>query len=205
MRVSWDEFYASPRSVPDMLRWATTHSPLVAALVGCDRVLEVGTGTGMLSTLLSRFCDLAVTLDNSAAVLGTARRFMGGARGDVCSVRGDAFRLPFRDRSLDACFSQGLFEHFSDAEITGLVDEQLRVAAVTYISVPSFFYPHLGRRGPGLVGNERLLTLRRWREILRRHRVEGEYYSDFKIASLAGRTLPWPAQILLKVAPAASR
>lgn len=200
MRVSWDDFYASPRSVPEMLRWATTHSPLVAALVNCDRVLEVGTGTGMLSTFLSRFCDLAVTVDNSAAVLATARQFMAGAHGEVRCVRGDAFRLPFGDGSFEACFSQGLLEHFSDADIARLVDEQLRVASATYVSVPSFFYPHLGRRGPGLVGNERLLTVGRWREILgRRHRVEGAYYSDFKVASFAGRTLPWPAQILLRV------
>lgn len=200
MRVkSWEEFYASPRSLTEMFRWAVTHSRLVSELVEHPTLLEVGTGTGMLSSLVSKFCERTVTVDTSSKVLDTARVFMAEVGARVLPVRGDAFRLPFRDGSFSACFSQGLFEHFSDADIHGLVAEQLRVSGIVYISVPSMFYPHVGRLGPGLVGNERLLTLGRWCSVLARWNVTGEYYADPKIASFGGRTLPWPAQILLRV------
>ena len=120
-------------------------------------------------------------------------------------MRGDAHRLPFPDQAFSACFSQGLLEHFADDEVRSMVGEQLRVASVVYASVPSVFYPHVGHRGPGLVGNERLLSRAHWLRILRNPAagdgwdVDGDYYADFKIASFAGRTIPWPAQILLRV------
>ncbi len=200
MRVKpWDEFYGDPHTLTEMLRWSVTHAELVNAVVGSTRVLEVGTGTGMLSALVSRFCDRVVTLDNSAYILRTAGDFARSVGAEVWRLRGDAFRLPFATDTFGACFSQGLLEHFGDDEAVALVGEQLRVAPLAYVSVPSAFYPHLGRRGPGLVGNERLLSLPRWRTMLGRWPVTGRYYADFKVASVAGRTVPWPAQILLRV------
>jgi hypothetical protein len=153
----------------------------------------------MLSSLVSRFCDVTVTVDNSPGVLGTANAFIRSVGARVPAVLGDAFALPFGADTFDACFSQGLLEHFSDVEIQGLVAQQLRVAPVAYVSVPSVYYPHAGRRGPGLIGNERLLGRRAWERILGRWPVTSRYYADFKVASFAGRTLPWPAQLLLRV------
>jgi SAM-dependent methyltransferase len=197
----WDEVYASPKSVPDMLRWGVTHIRLFDELIKHRSVLEVGTGTSMLSGLVSKWCDRVVTLDNSAAVLSSAGRFSARAGTRPHAVRGDAHRLPFPDGAFSACFSQGLLEHFDDGEVRSMVAEQLRVGAVVYASVPSVFYPHVGPIGPGLVGNERLLSRAHWLRVLRRPgwTAQGEYYADFKIASFAGRTVPWPAQILLRV------
>lgn len=201
MRVrTWDEFYAAPRSLPDMLRCGLTHQRLVTELAGVDRVLEIGTGSGILSALVAKLGPRTVTLDNNGIVLENAQEFFSAVDASVSRVRGDAFHLPFREDAFGACYSQGLLEHFSDAEVVGLVAEQVRVSPVVYASVPSAFYPRLGRRGPGLIGNERLLTLRRWRRILGHWDVQGCYYADFQVASLAGRTLPLPVQILLRVA-----
>ncbi len=200
MRVKpWEEMYASPRTVPDMLRWGVTHVRLLEELIRHPSVLEVGTGTSMLSGLASKWCDRVVTLDDNPAVLATARAFSADARTRLHCVRGDAHRLPFPHDSFSACFSQGLLEHFDDDAIRAMVAEQLRVAPIVYASVPSCFYPHVGPVGPGLVGNERLLSRGRWVRILDRWNAAGEYYADFKIASFAGRTIPWPAQILLRV------
>ncbi|MEA2842884.1 MAG: hypothetical protein QOJ69_555 [Actinomycetota bacterium] len=200
MRVKpWDEVYASPRTVPDMLRWGVTHVRMFDELIRHESVLEVGTGTSMLSGLASKWCERVVTLDNSAAVLSSAGAFSVQAGTQPLAVRGDAHRLPFPDGAFSACFSQGLLEHFDDDDVRSMVAEQLRVGSVVYASVPSVYYPHLRHVGPGLVGNERLLTRSHWLRILRGWNAHGEYYADFKIASFAGRTVPWPAQILLRV------
>ena len=48
--------------------------------------------------------------------------------------------------------------------------------------------------GPGLVGNERLKTLAFWRRLLSDFDFkveEAAYYSDFKLFTFAGATLPW--------------
>lgn len=195
----WDEIYDQPKSLRSMVRWVATHETFVTELARCSKVVEIGTGTGTISAFLSHFCDLSVSVDNNDGVLDSARRFITSIRAGVPLVKTDAFRLPFRDASFDAAYSQGLFEHFPDDDIRRLAEEQVRIARVAYISVPSFFYPHVGRRGPGLIGNERLLTLRRWRSILDGLVVDGRYYPDFKVASIGGWTAPWPNHVLLRL------
>ena len=196
---AWGEIYAKPKNAEDMFRWAASHAPLMARLFGHSRILEVGTGTGMLAALLARQGDLTATLDNDSQVQTTARAFFTSVRADVRVVEGDAFHMPFADQEFDASFSQGLLEHFSDEEMRRIIKEQLRVAQNVYASVPSCFYPHIGHLGPGLIGNERLLTLGHYRRILSQFAVDGQYYADFKQATFAGWTIPWPNQILLQV------
>jgi SAM-dependent methyltransferase len=182
-----------------MLRWATTHTPLIEWLTSATTVLEVGTGTGMLSAFSSRTARNVVTLDNSGGVLTTAGRFFDTVDAPVRRVAGDAFRLPFRDRSFDVAFSQGLLEHFSDEAVRAIVREQSRVATRVIASVPTLWYPHLGHLGPGLIGNERLMTKRRWERLLGGFKVRAHYYADPKVATLAGFTVPLPVQLLLVV------
>ncbi len=91
---SWEEFYAYQTSVPEMLSWATTHSRMMTELMQYDRVLEVGTGTALMSGMLSKYCGTVVSLDNSSAVIDSARRsmhlidsrvtFVGGGR--ICDA-----------------------------------------------------------------------------------------------------------------------
>jgi SAM-dependent methyltransferase len=154
----------------------------------------------MLSALVSRRCELTVSIDNDPAVLRNARQFFDEVDADVWLVRGDALNLPFGNAVFEAVFSQGLLEHLSDTDMTRVLEEQLRVGEHVYASVPSFYYPHAGRFGPGLIGNERLMTTRQYLKILSRFRVKAEYYADFKMATLAGWTVPWPNQILLELA-----
>jgi SAM-dependent methyltransferase len=197
---SWDEVYSAPRQFSDMLRWGVTHDRLISRIVTSDRALEVGTGTSMLSSLVSKFCETVVSVDANADVLHTAAQFVSAVRSHVRLVQADAFFLPFADESFDVVFSQGFLEHFGDADVRRLIDEQLRVARLVLVSVPSAFYPHLGRRGPGLIGNERLMGSRRWRSILGDRVTTASYYPDFKVGTFGGVTLPWPTQLLLEIA-----
>jgi len=73
---------------------------------------------------------------------------------------------------------------------------------VVHASVPSLWYPHIGKRlRPTLRGDERLLRVDSWREIIApvSGRCEAHYYSDVKLATFAGHTLPWPTHILVSI------
>ena len=172
---------------------------MMQELLAYDRILEIGTGTGMLSAICSYTASLTVTLDNDAQVLSQAMRFYESARAKVQLVRGDAFSLPFRDGSFDVVFSQGVLEHWSDADMLRSVREQVRVARVALISIPSRFYPRIGRFGPGLIGNERWLSARRWKELLDEFHVETQHYSDWKQLTVGGISIPWPNHLLVRV------
>lgn len=196
---SWRDVYAVPRRPKEMYPWGSTHRELLQRLLAYPRILEIGVGTGMLSALAGYAATLAVTIDNEPSVLAQAKRFHASVRSRVLHVRGDAFALPFQDGSFDAVFSQGVLEHWEDDDIVRSVREQLRVARCALVSVPSWFYPRIGPYGPGLIGNERWLTARRWKQVLSEFEVETKHYHDWKVLTVAGKTLPWPNQLLVSV------
>jgi SAM-dependent methyltransferase len=193
----WHDVYARPEDLTRMLRWTARHAAMMSQLLRHRRVLEIGTGTGMLSGYLARAGVATVSLDYNAAVLRVAGHFYADLEASVPRACGDAFAVPFHDDAFDASFSQGLWEHFGDNEIRAMAIEQLRVAARVYCSVPTAYSPHLGHLGPGLLGNERLLTKRRWLDILHGFDVGANYYADWKLATIAGAIVPWPTHLLL--------
>lgn len=89
------------------------------------RVLEVGCGRGSMSAYYAARGQEAHLLDVSPDALRLARRHFAGHGLDGHPVQGDAFALPYPDRTFDIVVSIGLLEHFDD--IAGLVREQARV------------------------------------------------------------------------------
>lgn len=201
VRASWDDTYHRVETPERMLRWVTTNHPLVLPLLRCRRVLEVGTGTGMLSGFLALAGVDVTTIDLSEAVLDVASRFYERLGVEVTTVRGDGTATAFDADAFDAVFSQGLWEHFEDQRVRDFAAEGLRLAPLVYTSIPSVAYPRLGRRGPGLVGNERFLSATRWKQILAPldAKVSARYYADWKILTVIGATLPYPNQLLLEL------
>jgi protein-L-isoaspartate O-methyltransferase len=184
-----------------MLRWVTTNHPLVVPLLHRRRVLEVGTGTGMLSGFLALVGVQVTTVDLSEAVLGVANRFYDQLGVKVRTVQGDGASTGFEDDAFDAVFSQGLWEHFEDQRIRDFAAEGLRLAPLVYASIPSVAYPRIGHRGPGLVGNERFLSASHWKQILfpLDASASARYYADWKILTVIGATLPYPNHLLLEL------
>jgi ubiquinone/menaquinone biosynthesis C-methylase UbiE len=108
----WSLVYEQP-----LVQWLTyrpVHDAVAGALRSLHprRVLDVGCGTGLLTTRLARALAGASILgcDFSSGMLDQAR----GHPEPVSWVRGDALRLPFRDASVDAIVSTEAFHWFPD-------------------------------------------------------------------------------------------
>jgi SAM-dependent methyltransferase len=86
-------------------------------------VLDVGAGSGDLARDLAARVPRVrpVALDRSEAMLA-----LGGR--DLARVRGDAFRLPFRDRSVDYVISNLFLHHLLEEEVVAVLRECDRVA-----------------------------------------------------------------------------
>lgn len=167
-------------------------------------MLEVGCGRGITSTFISYFVPLCVGVDSEARMVKLARsinkKFLG--RAHFCIVNGK--RTSFSNDSFDIVCSQGLLEHYDDAQIVNFIDEWLRLAPLCVVSVPSKEY---GRKD---FGNERLLTTQDYLKILEGYRVVCSYYGFsvhervFSLGNLSrilGAFNPWKyrSQILLIV------
>ncbi|HIG96329.1 TPA: class I SAM-dependent methyltransferase [Candidatus Woesearchaeota archaeon] len=138
-------------------------------------ILEVGSGTGVMTIFLSHLGYDVVSIDNNEVVLKKAQKNNKHYNGTVKFKFGDAFKIPFKNGSFDMAISQGFFEHFNNEEIKKLLDEQLRVARKSVlISVPNSYYPVLDR------GDERLRPLEWWlglfRQMCPHHKVSGFDY-----------------------------
>jgi len=125
-----------------------------------DKVLEIGSGTGVLGFPLAQAGIKVTSIDNDAEVLKMALVNSAVLGADIEYQEADAFNLPFLDREFKLSFSLGLIEHFSDDDIARLVAEHQRVADVVVIGMPIE-----GHFGEGL-GNERYLSMGEWENIL---------------------------------------
>jgi ubiquinone/menaquinone biosynthesis C-methylase UbiE len=104
-------------------------------------VLEVGCGSGRG---LRVFRNNATGIDFSSKALDRAKTELAGK--NVKLVKGDARKLPFKEREFDLVFSSGLLEHFKNGkrEDQKILDEHIRVAkrgGTVIISVPNTFCP----------------------------------------------------------------
>jgi hypothetical protein len=102
--------------------------PALAQLRGSAILLDVGSGRGDITAsvkIAARKSGLKVRtigLDLAAPMVDSGR-----TRNDF-TLRGDAMRLPFRDRSVDLVMASQLLHHFEEAQAVQVVAELNRVA-----------------------------------------------------------------------------
>ena len=155
---SWNEFYNEEITLKDFLGNLYT-CELFQEIIDNKpkRILEVGSGTGVMAILLSHLGYEVVSIDNNRKVLKLAKENNKKFNGKVKFEYGNAFKMKYKDNAFDLAYSQGFYEHFDNLKIKELVDEQLRVCKKTVVvSVPNNNYPEKD------VGNERLMPLKFW-------------------------------------------
>jgi len=137
--ISFDravDFYDVTRSLPPKVM-AMAVEGLSAALRrhGCHRILDVGVGTGRFASPLQDVGFHVVGLDVSEEMLKRAR-----SKSVVNLARGDARRMPFRDKSMDAVLMNHILHLIEDWR--GALKEAGRVAGTALFSVTSV-YPEI--------------------------------------------------------------
>lgn len=128
------------------------------------KLLEIGCGSGLLAGWFEDYGYSVYALDNDLDVLNTAKaRLTAEKIGMPKFFHGDAFKAGagmVKYSPFAACYSQGLLEHFTDAEIYELLLQQTKLSSLTVFSVPSENYPRKEK------GDERFLPLAHWWAIL---------------------------------------
>jgi ubiquinone/menaquinone biosynthesis C-methylase UbiE len=162
---TWADFYEPICGDKEKLESnVVAHAPFIMEIgrfvVKGDRVLEIGTGTGLIGWPLAQAGVKVVSIDNDPGILKQAKVNTALCGADIELREADAFSLPFSDREFKVSFSLGLLEHFSDADIVKLVAEHQRVAEAVVVGVP------LKGCKSRAFGNERWLTMEEWEKLL---------------------------------------
>jgi len=106
---------------------------IAAAQLQSVSVLDVGAGSGELLRVIAEW---AMETKRAARLVGlelnerSAREIVAGSEqySQISSVRGDAFRVPFRDRQFDYVICSLFTHHFRDPQVVNLLQEMARVA-----------------------------------------------------------------------------
>ena len=166
----WSRFYDA--RLVQRLTYRPVHEAVLRALreEPCERLLDLGCGTGIFTDRLGRelALRLCVGCDYSAGMLRQAAQRRRGA----LLVRGDAGRLPFADEAFDVAVSTEAFHWFPDPQCA--LDELARVLAPGGRLLVAMVNPRLGLLSRATRLGSRLLGAPlRWptRERLA-HRVE---------------------------------
>lgn len=206
----WDRFWASRTSANDFY---PQHERIERAMrdIGPWKdcvVVEVGCGAGSAGTFLREMGARPVLLDGSQASMDKCRqRYPTGSGVDL--IRGDAFRLPFKDGSVSLVFHQGLIEHFSDDRAQAILQENLRVlkpGGWLIVDVPqaihpeSFFARPLIWMGKWFAGWQTYYSIGRLRRRAQELAIEDiRYFGGWMNPSFFYRMLRWVSRPLVSL------
>jgi hypothetical protein len=180
----WEQIYQQvpligvPQHYAGMRQSPFTMQYLQAILERCPRggrTLETGFGSGYGVVFLSLRGVSAEGIDNAPANIERARQVNTVIGGNRSFRYGDLFDLYRKDAPrYDVIHHQGVMEHFTLPQIRAALAQQAALAVSIVFSVPSVNYPF-----PGEFGDERLLPLEVWQEILAPFDIEElRYYGD---------------------------
>jgi SAM-dependent methyltransferase len=125
-------------------------------------LLEVGCGSGTTAVLLADLGYRVTACDIEPELISRlASRYSDWIReGRLLARQADMFQLPWGDKTFDLAYHQGVLEHFPDDRIGAALREQARVSRFVLFDVPNHRY----KAQP--YGDERLLSIRHWRELI---------------------------------------
>ena len=88
----------------DLLKWARDYEP--------KRILEVGSGSGLISAFFAKHGFEVSLLDISPIAIDIAKSTFRQMQVSGSFVVGDLFRMPFEPESFDLVWNAGVLEHF---------------------------------------------------------------------------------------------
>jgi SAM-dependent methyltransferase len=91
------------------------------------RILEAGSGTGLVTLSLSKQGAEVVLLDLSGEAVRLSKDLYQREHAREAAVQASIIDLPFRDDSFDVTWNGGVIEHFEAADQTRILGEMLRV------------------------------------------------------------------------------
>lgn len=128
------------------------------------KIIEAGSGTGILSTYLASLGFDSVAIDIDKDILNLSKKIAKeyGAKNNPKFMIDSILKLNYKNKEFDVSFSNGVLEHFSDKEIIKTIKKQLKIANTVIVGIPTKYFDD----NEAMYGDERFLKLKFWREII---------------------------------------
>jgi len=146
-----------------------------------SKILEIGTGTGAIGALLTKYGFDVTGIDIDEEMLSIAKESFAIFSKSNKVFLMDASKIvdEFGENSFDCVISHGMLEHYSDKDINAHLNNQLKIAPIIVLVVPTkAMSKHYRSRG---LGDERYLSTKFWKNLLSRNfHIQNIYGFGFK-------------------------
>lgn len=136
-----------------------------------NNIIECGSGTAVVSIYLATLGYHVTAVDIEDEVLKLSKNLANGYYStlndnhyDIDFCKKTIFNLDYKEDFFDVAFSNGVLEHFQDNEIIDIIKEQLKIAKITIVGIPTKYFASKEAK----YGNERVLKLSYWRKLIKK-------------------------------------
>lgn len=147
---------------------------------GDGQIIEAGCGTGILCSELAHDGYKVTGIDIDRDILQLASKLEKEYFGDnkVNFEKKSIFKLDYKEKVFDLCYSVGVLEHFQDEKIIDSIKQQLKIAKKVIIVIPTKWFDD----NEALHGDDRFLTMPYWRKLIHTSggKILKEYSYSFK-------------------------
>lgn len=187
--------------IEEKLRTKGTIIKLINKYAKNNRVMEVGSGTGILSLKISTMGNEVIALDSDADMIDLSKKYFLQEfdNPNITYINKDIREYKSKKR-LDVIYSIGILEHYSDEEIIELLNKQLELADYVIFGIPTKYFDPKKK----MYGNERYLNIRYWRKLIKKSNgkliEEGHYhYLNWyqRIFKISKYFKPYPVHIFV--------
>ena len=172
MKKTWYEIYIDEINekgsisnyVNDKIKTKKNLIDLIKKYSPNKKIIEAGSGTGILSTYLASLGFDSVAIDIDKDILNLSKKIAKeyGEKNKPKFMIDSILKLNYKNKEFDVSFSNGVLEHFSDKEIIKTIKKQLKIANTVIVGIPTKYFDD----DEAMYGDERFLKLKFWREII---------------------------------------
>lgn len=172
--------------IEEKLRTKNKIISLIKKYAKNSEVMEVGSGTGILALSLGTQGLNVTALDRDNDMLELSKKYFYPEfkKSKITYLCDDILNLK-NEKHYDVCYSIGILEHYSDAEIKDLLDAQSAICDTIIFGIPTKYFDEDKK----MYGNERYLPLRYWRKLIRQNGYHLIEETSYHYLSLWGRIL----------------
>lgn len=180
----WSELYEKEikevdvgEYIKDKLATKSTIIKFVKKYTGQGKVMEVGSGTGVLSLKIATLGYDVIALDSDQDMIDLSKKYI---LPEFDKVKIEYINADIRDykadNPIDVIYSIGVLEHYNDDEIIDLLNKQLSMSKFVIFGIPTKYFDEDKK----MYGNERYLTIRYWKKLIEKSKGnlidEGHYH-----------------------------
>lgn len=174
MKKSWYDIYMEEINekgtiinyVNDKIKTKKNLIKLIKKYSPNKKIIEAGSGTGVLSTYMASIGFDALAIDINKDILNLSKKISKeyGAKNKPKFAIDSILELNYKKNEFDVSFSNGVLEHFSDADIIKSLKLQMKIANTVIVGIPTRYFDD----DEAMYGDERFMKISTWRKIISR-------------------------------------